>query len=855
MNQNFKFECPKCGFASTANKDLSGRLKKCGKCGHTYTIAAMAADGTILRRAEPDPELAIDQVFSALHAWEKHTPSLAGAFGRDVSFGHFEPAYRVTLKISVEENGQKVRHDKVKETLTLPPALAEAAGKSARTVADIQFESPDEVVPKLPGKDPGLRRAAQELLATAVKPPNLIARHLLVEHLNTWKAHWVYHELEGTAWFTGRPLKLFLSNPPRQSPLKALAAVVLGIGAVAAIVSATRTFWREDPSVIIVQAPAPAPVAPKPEALQFAKDGIVQREDGTFLRGALERKDEAVLVSGRTVPVWEIDSVHLDAAVFLRNESRRLEELEGRGTSAKGAKRETLVNLFLEIHLQRERWGKIGTLCAASELPAPPPMTRLEALRAEIEKLLEKTAPAAVAPAATPDTPKPAELTPAVRLAGELLAQIAGAADADARGRIAGGLEPLKAEKLPQGDLIHLAALHLSRSENDQGLVTDRVHLKTAQVDSTFEGAFEKKSDVFVHLKTASGQDVTAYKEKDAWVAQVPGGIRLDGVQVTVTPAARTESGEKLREAFDRLPPARWMSATGAEHLKAAKDAVAALERKGTNANDRGLLVVRALAAAHAAAALRAGSPAEILEARGVLHGLGYAPTPEGRWERAEDRRALQLGQLLKDSKAAEARTLVPAGRSGTDFVSAYRATVVQLQAPLKTRDDLDRAGASLDNTIGRAFTTPESRHLLALKTVVSSFGICRDCGGGPAKICMTCRGKGQRTEACAPCRGQGYIITVGIGATGAKTCESCGGKPIKGTRPCERCEGKGTRSCAKCQGIAKLPAPADLGRLSPCGRCAGKGGHGDLVHVSCPSCAGMGVQLKPAGAPDLTLP
>ena len=105
-------------------------------------------------------------------------------------------------------------------------------------------------------------------------------------------------------------------------------------------------------------------------------------------------------------------------------------------------------------------------------------------------------------------------------------------------------------------------------------------------------------------------------------------------------------------------------------------------------------------------------------------------------------------------------------------------------ERPIRSVEDLNRASAAIDQSLNQASTPGESKHLLALKDTVTKFGICPSCGGSPAKVCMTCRGKGTRTEACASCGGQGYKITVGVGAAGNKTCEVCQGKPIRGTPP-----------------------------------------------------------------------
>lgn len=866
---SFRFECPSCRRKYKANKDLDGRIKRCGSCHRTFTIgpaapaapvrgkaASSAEPATVLRA--PDPEIPIDEVFSALAEWQKRVGSLPGAFAREVTFGHFEPAYRVTLEAVIEERGHRAKRRAERETPAVPAPLADA--RAARPIADLPFEHSAAVMERLPAKHPEIRRAAEELVRE-VRPPEggrFAARRLLVEHLGVWKASWAFRDREGSAWFAGRPLRLYLPDPPRRSAGAAAAAVLLVLAAGGAAVWGVRELGWLDSASLPAAAPPAAPAPPsRPEPLRFAKDGVLQLDDGTFLRGPLERRDDSVVVQGsgapQSVPTWQIESLHVDTPVFVRGEARRLDELEARVKGAGGARREALVGLFLEVHRQRDRWAKLEPLCASELSSGPAPQKRLESLRIEIERALEKSEPIAAAPAAAPESaPAAPEPSAAPALAAGLLRQMDVPLDPEARRRLAGSLRPLLAEKLPQADLLHFAVLYLSRSELDAGLAVDRLQLKTRQVDSTFEGTLEKRSETFASLRTPSGQEVTAYRAGAAWAAQLPGGLRLEGAQCTATPGARTASGERLKAALDRVPPSRWMAAPGGEHLRAAKAAGESLEKKGAGPNDRGLALVRLLAAAHASAALRTGTPAEILEARVVLSGLGYAPSPEGRWERADDRRAAQLGQLLRDARAAEARSQLPAPG---DFLGAYRSAAVRFQAPVRTRDDFDRAAAALDQAVGQAATAAEGRHLLALKSAVSAFGVCAQCGGNSSKVCTTCKGRGQRTEACSACRGLGYIATVGIGATGAKTCDSCGGKPIKGTRPCERCEGKGTRSCAKCQGVARLPVPTDVGRTSACARCAGTGGAGDLVLHGCPSCLGLGLQLLPAGAPDALLP
>jgi hypothetical protein len=845
MAATYKFQCPGCKRSFKANKDLSGRLKRCSDCRGTFTITRLsAAKGT--SPAEPvvvhDPELPIDQVFNAMADWRKSAPSLPGSFAREVTFGRFLAAYRVSLDITVEADGRRSKQRSHRDTAELPDALGER--HAPKKVVDLGFEHTSQLGEMLEDKPEAVIEAAQRL-AKELRPPaggKFVGRHLVVEHLQVWKAHWVFHGEEGTAWFFGKPLRAYLPHPPKRSSTPAVLATLAAL----AVAGGLGWFlWSYQPGTAPAVAPPP-PAAARPAALSFAKDGLVQLDDGSFLRGPLERRGEEVVVRATALPPWRIESMHIDAPIFLRGEAKRLDDLEGRVKAATStSSRETLVGLFLEIHRQRDRWTPLAALCSTSELPGDP-KARIEALRVMVEKLLEPpavaAAPAAVAPEAVVKAPAP---PPGVALAAGLLAELAAPKD---RAELAKSLAALKAEKLPRAELLEFAALLLSRSEAEAGLAVDRLHVKTPQFVNTYEGAFEKRSDAFAKLRLPAGPDVTVYREKDAWVAMLPGGVNVSDARVTMTPAARTASGERLKGSFESLPPERWMSATAAEHLRAAKSAAAP-------SKDGGEPVLRALAAGHAGAALAVGTPSEILEARVVLHGLGYVGTPEGRWQRLEDRRAAEMGRLLADGKPEDARALLPGSRVERDFFGAYRGAALSVLSPIRSVDDLSRASTALDQALLKASTSGESKNLLALKSSLSGFGICPSCGGTPAKVCSTCRGKGQRTEACLPCKGQGYIITVGIGATGNKTCEACGGRPIRGTRPCEKCDGKGSRSCAKCQGITRLPAATDLSRTRPCVSCGGSGGRGESVRHACSSCAGLGLQLVPAGDPDATLP
>jgi hypothetical protein len=391
--------------------------------------------------------------------------------------------------------------------------------------------------------------------------------------------------------------------------------------------------------------------------------------------------------------------------VFIRTELRHLDGLEGRVASAlepgSKATREALVGLFLEVHRQRERWSQLEALCSAAELPSDPkPQKRIESIRAAVEKLLESIAPPTIAaPAAAPEPgARPAELSAAAQLATKLLSQMTVTMDDAARAQLLGNLQALKGEKLPQSDLLAFVLLWLSRSDVDSGLIVDRVRVKTANVDTFFDGTFEKQSDFFVKLRTAAGKELVAYRENNAWVAQLPGDIRYDGCQVTATARVRTASSERIKAVLDLLPPGRWMSAPASEHLRAAKSAAEADRRKEIR-NDRGLVLLRALAAGHAGAALRIGTPGKFSRRAGRC-GLGYtqAPTARGasrRPARGPDRPAPPIERGRRRGRCCPVPRIPVPG--------SYRTAAVLLVSPVRSVDELNCASAAVDLTLTQA--------------------------------------------------------------------------------------------------------------------------------------------------------
>src|SRR5687767_1440156 len=164
MAATYKFQCPGCKRSFKANKDLSGRLKRCSDCRGTFTITRLsAAKGSA--PAEPvvvhDPELPIDQVFNALAEWRKSVPSLPGAFAREVTFGRFDAAYRVTLEATIDADGRRSKERAQRDTTELPDGLGDR--RAAKKVVDLGFEHTSQLGRLLEGKPAAVLETAERL--------------------------------------------------------------------------------------------------------------------------------------------------------------------------------------------------------------------------------------------------------------------------------------------------------------------------------------------------------------------------------------------------------------------------------------------------------------------------------------------------------------------------------------------------------------------------------------------------------------------------------------------------------------------------------------------------------------------
>src|SRR5438045_969538 len=174
---DFKFECPKCGRKYKANKDLGGRLKRCGECRHNFRIAGT---GQVLKethshaapvRVEHELELPIDEVFNALHAWGRQAGGLPRSFARDVTFGRFEPTYRVTYETTYDDHGRKAHGKGSHETAALPAELGEEARHAAKKIAEVLFEHSKGAIEQLPARPAELRPLAEQLIKESHRPP------------------------------------------------------------------------------------------------------------------------------------------------------------------------------------------------------------------------------------------------------------------------------------------------------------------------------------------------------------------------------------------------------------------------------------------------------------------------------------------------------------------------------------------------------------------------------------------------------------------------------------------------------------------------------------------------------------
>jgi hypothetical protein len=849
----FLFRCPGCRRKFKANKDLTGRLKRCGRCGSAFIVraatqpsAAVAPAPAVTETSKEETPFPVDEVPEAVEECRRSMPGLLRSFGDEATYHSFEPVYRVTLEYP---DGSRFRRDAGPS----PPASVAEPAAPARTVRDLRFTSAAEALRHLEEGNRAIHKAAHGLILDHGSRGG--ERRLVVQQLPVWRARWDFGKREGDAWFHGRPLRVRLVDAPMISPRRRVGGAVglLAVAAAAVALSAAGFFWApaDEPPEAPVRAAQPPPA---PRRKLVAADGILRRTDGTLLRGQVEEGEGATWVRGVAIPPWDVLAMHARATDFVEAESRHLADLERATREMESAveapPRSKTVRSLLEAHQKRDLWSKLEPLCAAGELPSGRrPTDRIEAVRAALEALLLREP---VKVAAPPTEAAPAAPPSSAPEAKALFLKLAGEHEGEARRSTAARMKELAKEPLPHADLLAFSGLLLSRSERDSGLRTDRLSVKTDKVDLKYEGELEKNGKWIIVLRLPAGERVSAVQEERGWTARVPGDLEFESAACAAEASAKTGAKERLEAQFGRLPSERWIAAAGGEHLRAAGQVAEEL-RKPADARDRGRVLLRYLGGAHASAALRAGSPDEIERARRLLMELGFAETTEGRWIPAEDRTARDLGRLLAEGKMAEAAELVRPTRPDAGFSALYRRMAATLLRPIASREAFDAALEAAAQTARQAATEPEHLHLQALRKAAGEYGICAACGGDAASRCSRCEGRGGRKPACLRCNGFGYTVIVGVDGR-SQRCGACKGKRTPGWEKCARCGGDGKLSCAKCASRPRWPLPEHLARLRSCPLCSGEGGTGDLVRFTCPACVGMGVQLVPAADPSAVL-
>lgn len=750
---------------------------------------------------------------------------------------------------------------------TVGPAHPKLGPLPTRPVCDHTFPRGADAT-RLPASVPAaLREAALDLLREADRPAGKSPRRRLrVEQVPVWSGQWSFGKRKGRAWFHGEPLSVALPFPPRN--VFALATFVwLALMVPPGIFLAYLAF-RPQPAVELDEVPpravsvpislppppsAPLPVAP-PKPPDGADDALVLLAQGGAVRGRLRSSGaEFVVADGREerrLQTWEIDTVLENAPLRIREKLEALAKREEEAGRAKG--REAVLRALLAVHRERDSWIPLLPLCRAGELPeGESPTDRLDALVARLSRLLES--PPVPPPAAvTPETPAPPAVpppAPSERLA-PWLALVGKPAEAERRTSALLALRE-QADLVPAaGDLLHAAILLLSRTALEWGIERDEVTISAGAVQLRHSGALEAAQAKYVALRLPQGGRVVAFREDDgAWFANLPGGLRVDRAEVTARRGVATAAGEALRAHLGRFPPEQWPALPPAEHARAAEGLI---EGALAGQDEQGEGVLRRLAAAHASAPLRAGSPAEIERSRAILRRLGYAEGVGERWRLPSDHAALRGGALLRAGRSYEALSLFSDERDRS-FPGRYRGLAARLLVPIASREELASIQSSVQSVLALARTEEEGRHVAALQAALSGYRVCARCGGDSSSTCSACRGKGSRRLTCGQCNGHAVVVRAGQGG-GVLPCPSCKGKPDLGSSACGRCDGRGTVRCDACAGPFRMPRPEELCRVSLCPLCGGQGGLGQAVFLSCPACLGLGVHLVPAGRPDAVL-
>jgi hypothetical protein len=67
----------------------------------------------------------------------------------------------------------------------------------------------------------------------------------------------------------------------------------------------------------------------------------------------------------------------------------------------------------------------------------------------------------------------------------------------------------------------------LAETTSTSGLIVDRVRVRTANVDTFFDGTFEKQNDFFVKLRTAAGRIWSPTRRRARGWRRCPAGIQI----------------------------------------------------------------------------------------------------------------------------------------------------------------------------------------------------------------------------------------------------------------------------------------------------------------------------------------
>ncbi len=500
-----------------------------------------------------------------------------------------------------------------------------------RPVADLVLGDASRLPPDLP---PSVRDAAFELIRDLVRPPGKSPTlRLRVEQAPVWGAEWSFGKRKGRAWFHGEPLTAVVPYPPRN--VFVLATFVwLALMVPPAIFLVYLAFRPQpQPEVEALKPPSPPPPAvmlpppplaplpaPPPKRPEGTGDALVILAQGGVKRGRLRSEADQVIVTDaegeHRLQPWEVDAVLEDAPSRIREKEAEIARLEEEDRGALRPAREEVVRTLLRVHRERDSWVTLAPLCRPGELAAgEPPIDRLDALIDRLARLLENPPPAAAPPAAAPPAAPPEDPVP-------ILALLEKSTDPAQRVAAAARLRDM-APTLPAGrDLVNAAVLVFSREAHAWGLERDELVVDGGPVKLGHVGRLESVQPRYVCLRLPQGGRITAFKEDGgAWFVNFPGGTRVDKAECAARRGVRTPAGGRFRAHLDRHPVSKWIGLAPAEHARAAAGLI---EPASAGQDEQGEGLLRRIAAAHAAAVLEAGAPAEIEEARATLRKLGF---------------------------------------------------------------------------------------------------------------------------------------------------------------------------------------------------------------------------------------